>query len=115
MKNLKAIRERYRSEPLSTQIGGLAANMARITSFSNHPEHRDVVESLLEESKFLIEWLTPELPVEKQVRVIELQLQLAMWQYTWKDIWADAVQRTNVAKQAQIWAERLIKMSGLIK
>jgi hypothetical protein len=55
--------------------------LARINSFSDHPDHRDVVESLLDESKFFIEWTAPKTILETQVKLVELQLQLARWQY----------------------------------
>lgn len=35
--NLSALRERYLRDPLSIRLGGIAANMARIASFSEHP------------------------------------------------------------------------------
>ena len=55
MKDWKAIRERYLRDTLPLRLGGLAANLARIKSFSDHPDHYDVVENLLNESKFFIE------------------------------------------------------------
>ena len=55
MRDLTAIRERYLRDELPVRLGGLAANLARIKSFSDHPNHCDVIESLLNESKFFIE------------------------------------------------------------
>ncbi len=55
MKDWTAIRDRYLRDEFPVRLGGLAANLARIKSFSDHPDHRDAVESLLEESKFFIE------------------------------------------------------------
>ena len=68
-------RERYLRDQLSVRLGGLAANLARIRSFSDHPDHRDVVESLLEESKFFIEWTVPDAELDVQTVFVELQLQ----------------------------------------
>jgi hypothetical protein len=93
----------------------LAANLARIKSFSDHPGHRDVVESLLDESKFLIEWTAPDVELDLQVELVELQLQLARWQRAWKDIWANPAQRSAVARQARAWSERVLEMSGLLR
>lgn len=56
MKDWSIIRECYLRDELPTRLGGLAANLARIKSFSSHPADRELVESLLEESKFFIEW-----------------------------------------------------------
>ena len=95
MKDWKAIRERYLKDTLPLRLGGLAANLARINSFSDHPDHYDVVESLLNESKFFIEWTASEAGLELQAELVELQLQLACWQLNWKRIWNDPVERAS--------------------
>ncbi|GAB4409498.1 MAG: hypothetical protein Fur0044_03060 [Anaerolineae bacterium] len=115
MKDWTAIRERYLRDNLSIRLGGLAANLARIKSFSDHPDHRDVVESLLDESKFFIEWTAPEAVLEIQVKLVELQLQLARWQHSWKDIWANPRERAAVAEQAGVWSKQVLVMSGLLR
>ena len=114
MRNWAAIRERYLRDSLPIRLGGLAANLTRIKSFSDHPDHRDVIESLLDESKFFIEWTAPETEIDLQVELIALQLQLARWQRSWQVIWADPVQRAAVGDQAQTWSERVLKRSGLL-
>jgi hypothetical protein len=95
-------------------MGGLAANLARIKSFSNHPDHRDVTESLLEESKYFIEWMAPEAEINLQAELVALQVQLACWQRSWQGIWADPLQRAAVGEQAQTWSEKVLKRSGLL-
>jgi len=80
MRNWATIRERYLRDSLPIRLGGLAANLIRIKSFSDHPDHRDVIESLLDESKFFIEWTAPETGIDLQVELVALQLQLACWQ-----------------------------------
>lgn len=115
MSDSTAIRARYLSDELPVRLGGLAANLARIGSFSQHPNHRDVVESLLDESKQFIEWNVPDAGLELQVELLEIQLQLARWQRAWPNIWADPVARAAVAEQARSWSERVLKASGLLR
>lgn len=115
MKDWTTIRDRYLHDELPVRLGGLAANLARIKSFSDHPDHRDAVESLLEESKFFIEWTTPDAELDLQAELVELQIQLARWQQSWSNIWADSEQRTGVVEQASAWSERLLKISGLLR
>jgi len=114
MKDRNVIRERYLRDELSIRLGGLAANLARVKSFSDHPDHRDIVESLLDESKFFIEWTALDADSELQADLVELQIQLACWQRSWADIWADPVRRVAVAEQAHAWSERLLEISGLV-
>jgi hypothetical protein len=115
MKDSMAVRERYLRDALPVRLGGLAANLARIKSFSGHPDHRAVVESLLDESKQFIEWNVPDAGLDLQVELLELQLQLVRWQRAWSTIWADPVQRTAVAEQAGAWSERVLRESGLVR
>ena len=114
MKNQEAIRERYMRDPLPIRLGGLAADLARIQSFSDHPGNGDVVASLVEESRFFIEWTAPDAELEKQVAMVELQRQLTRWQRSWAHIWADPARRAAVAEQAGVWSERVLGMSGLV-
>ena len=115
MKDWTAIRDRYLRDELPVRLGGLAANLARIKSFSDHPDHRDAVESLLEESKFFIEWTALDAGLDLQAELVELQVELARWQQSWSKIWADSVQRTAIVEQASDWSKRLLEMSGLLR
>lgn len=115
MRNLTAIRERYLRDELPFRLGGLAADLARIKSFSDHPNHRDLVHNLLNESKFFIEWTVPNAGLETQAALVELQVQLARWERALAKIWTDPVQRATVAKQAGVWSKRVLEMSGLLR
>ncbi len=114
MRDWTAIRDRYLRDELSVRLGGLAANLARIKSFSDHPDHRDAVENLIEESKFFIEWTALDAELDLQAELVELQVQLARWQHSWLNIWADPVQRTAIAEQASARSEQLLEKSGLL-
>jgi len=102
-------------DALPVRLGGLAANLARVKSFADHPDHRGVVERLLEESKYFIEWTAPETGIDSQAKLVDLQIQLAHWQHTWKRIWDDPTRRATVAEQAGVWSSRLLEMSGLLR
>ena len=114
MKNQAAIRERYLRDPMPIRLGGLAANLARVKSFADHPKHEATIESLLDESKYFVEWAAPEADVETQAALVSLQVQLALWQLNWPTIWPDPVRRAAVANQAQAWSDQVLEMSGLL-
>ncbi|TXT23563.1 MAG: hypothetical protein FD131_5196 [Rhodocyclaceae bacterium] len=50
------VRQRFLRDPLPIRLGGLAADLARIASFSENPANRHAVASLLEEGKYFAEW-----------------------------------------------------------
>ncbi len=114
MKDWTEKRDRYLREAVPTRLGELAANLARIQSFSNNDLNRDVVAHLIEESKFFIEWTAIDAGIDQAAELVELQVQLARWQLSWSTLWADNSQRTKVAEQAKIWSDRVLEMSGLL-
>lgn len=114
MHDWMTIRDRYLQDGLSVRLGGLAANLARVSSFSRNAAGREAVSSLLDESKFFIEWTASEAEVETAAQLVDLQRQLAMWQLDWDRIWADQAQRTKIAEQARSWSDRVLDLSGLL-
>ena len=111
---LDAVRERYLRDALPIRLGGLATNLMRIASVAGHPGNHQVVDSLLEESKFFIEWTAPDATLDKQVALVELQIKLARWHYGWLCDATDQAKRTHLAQEARVWAEQVLEMSGLL-
>ena len=114
MKDLTAIRERFLRDPLPTRLGGLAANLARVSSFADHTKHGSAVESLIAESKYFIEWSAPEADLNAQAALAAMQVQLALWQLRWSTIWPDPIQRAAIVDQARAWSDQVLEMSGLL-
>jgi hypothetical protein len=114
MMDRSAIQIRYLRDPVPVRLGGLAANLARIESFSDHPAHGDVVQQLIDESKYFIEWTAAEADAEAQAELVELQVQLARWQSAWMEIWPDPSRRAAVASQSGAWSRRIMEISGLL-
>lgn len=114
MKDLTQIHDRYLSESVPARLGGLAANLRRIQSFSGHDANSEAVASLLEESKFFIEWTARETEIGTAAELVELQIQLARWQRNWTRIWSDPVQRSAMTNQARVWSDRVLDLSGLL-
>ncbi len=114
MKDWPAIRARYLRDNLPIRLGGLAANLSRIKSFAAHEGSREAIGSMIDESKFFIEWTAAEAEVGTAAELVELQVQLARWRRNWMRIWSDPVQRHQVAEQSEAWSKRVLEMSGLL-
>ena len=115
MKDWTPIQERYLRDAVPIRLGGLAANLRRIKSFASQEASREAVASLIEESKYFIEWTAHEAHVETAAQLVELQVQLARWQRKWPQIWLDSIQRQQIAEQSSTWSDRVLKLSGLLK
>jgi hypothetical protein len=114
MKDQESIRKRYLQDDVPTRLGGLAANLSRIKSFSSHDANQDTVGSLLDESRFFIEWTAAETEIETAAELVEMQIQLACWKHNWSRIWVNLAQRHLVAEQANQWSRRVLELSGLL-
>ncbi|MCP9495090.1 MAG: hypothetical protein MSG64_11640 [Pyrinomonadaceae bacterium MAG19_C2-C3] len=115
MNDLAKTRERFLRDDLPTRLGNLAANLARIGSFINNPVHHQVVNDLLTESKFFIEWTAAETETEVAAELVELQVQLACWQLRLANILDDSTQQARIAEQARRWSNRVLHVSGLMQ
>ena len=116
---LEPIRDRYLRDGVPTRLGGLAANLARISSFASQApgtEHSLApVTHLLEESKWFIEWTGAEVPEAARPELVELQIQLALWQRAWVTRRMTEDQRHAMIAQAKAWSTRLLELSGLLQ
>ena len=79
MKNLESRRVRYLQDAVPVRLGGLAANLSRIASFSQHAGIRETVSDIMLETRWFIEWTALELEVTKAADLVKLQIQLALW------------------------------------
>jgi hypothetical protein len=114
MSSLSGLRERYLSDPVSIRLGGIAANLARIGTFSDNPAHGDAVCRLVRESEFFIEWTAADVPRDHLADLADLQRTLAVWHYSWPRPWSDQSARERLAAQAGQWSQRVLAMSGLL-
>jgi hypothetical protein len=88
--------------------------LARIKSPSQNAANGEIIENLLQESKLFIEWTPQNAEIEIAAELVELQTQLACWQYSWAGILEDAEQRMRVGEQGSIWSGKVLNMSGLL-
>ncbi|MEA5620222.1 hypothetical protein VB711_20575 [Cronbergia sp. UHCC 0137] len=111
--NLDEKQARFQLNNIPNRLGHIAANLARIKSFSQIA-YKEAVKSVISETKLFIEWTAAEIEPVQAEELVNIQVQLAMWELTWNDIWADEKVRTEVAEQSGLWSERLLDMSGLL-
>lgn len=114
MKDWTTIRERYLRDDISVRLGGLAANLSRIKSFANNENNKVLVESLIDESKHFIEWTAQETEIETAAKLVELQVELALWQVKMNKIWLDVNQRKQISEKSNAWSQQILMASGLL-
>jgi hypothetical protein len=112
VKNIEAIKNRYIRDDLRTRLGGIAANLLRIASCALRPKDWQAVQSMLEESEFFIEWTAPEASLKVKAPLIELQVQLALWQLMWPKVYSDPVERDRLGQLARSWSQNVLALRG---
>jgi hypothetical protein len=111
---LEARKERYLRDPLPVRLGNLASNLARIKSTVTQPELGEAAKRVIRESKHLVEWAGKDAELQVQIELVELQRQLALWQFKWAEIWNDVEKRNSIAEQAGAWSDKILDHSGLL-
>ena len=107
----EAIRQRFLRDPLPIRLGGLAADLARIASFSENPMNHGAVAGLLEESKYFAEWAASEAPLETQAALAELQVTVAVWERGW----LNGIPVAAMRAEAEQKSEECLVLAGLVK
>ncbi len=115
MTKLEKRRARFLQDPILVRIGGLAANLGRIASFSKNVDHQNVVDSVFQESKWFIEWTVADINIQQAAELVRLQIQLALWQLQANKKWHDEGWRSELAANSKKWSVRLLDMSGLLE
>ncbi len=106
MGNLEEIKKRFLENNLSVRLGCIASDLARISSFIKMRNNQRVVNDLIEQSKFFIEWTAPKVSLDIQEQLVNLQIKLALLKGS---------KETEIAKLADNWSGKILKLSGLTK
>jgi hypothetical protein len=114
MRNWNALRERFVRFRFAVQLGNIASGLASLDNYISDPLPQEVITSVLEESKFFVNWALLGADLPQQFELAVLQQRLIQWQLHWAEIGSDPVQRAAVAAEAHQWSDRILAMSGLL-
>lgn len=115
MKNVDQKRDRFIKDPLPVRLGGLATDLARISSSARRPTGGASVDEMLEESQYFIEWTAAEADPEIAAELVDIQLMLALWRKAWPEAQHHQTQRTILSVQAKKWSDQVLDYSGLLE
>lgn len=114
MKDMEKLRERFLRDPLPRRLGGLAATFGRISSSARKSTDPNMVATLLDEAKHLIEWTAAETEPETAAELVQMQTMITLWQRAWAEASQNPRQRILLSVQAKAWSDKAIDFSGLI-
>ena len=111
MLNMETIKSRYMQDGLDKRLGGIAANLTRIASFSVNPQNWEAVQTMLEETEFFIEWAVPDAPLNVQVFLVEVQVQMSLWHRNWPMIYSKIQNRENLQQWSRLVSEKVLMLA----
>lgn len=115
MENREAIKKRFLNDPLPVRLGNLASNLLRISFFSQAAtENKQVLNDVLEESKFFIEWVAPETNVELAGWLAQVQIKLCLWQLN-RQRQKHPHQLRRISTLTKLWSSELLRKAGFLK
>ena len=76
--------DRYMKDPLPLRLGGLAADLARIASSARRESGAAVVDAMIEESRWFIEWTSAEAEPEVAAELVGIQRLRGRWSRVWR-------------------------------
>lgn len=114
MKDMEKLRERFLRDPLPRRLGGLAATFGRISSSARKSTDPNMVATLLDEAKHLIEWTAADTEPETAAELVQMQTMITLWQRAWAEASQNPRQRILLSVQAKAWSDKAIDFSGLI-
>ena len=114
MNNWTAEELAFRCERLSIRLERLAQNFLQISSLSLDIANAEAVLSIIRESKVFLELTAIDLEVDRAFELAQIQRQLSQWHIRWVETWADDAGRLEISDLAQIWANRVREVAGVL-
>lgn len=106
--------ERFQRLAKSTRLGAIAANLERISSFSQDGKSSGLVLAVLQETRYFVEWAAPDTDTEVGAQLADCQRLLTRWSSNWNAIAQEESRRSELCKTAHEWADSLLDASGLL-
>lgn len=105
--------QRFREGTLDFQLGNLASNLSRLSSSAFSEERDETTIRMLIESKRFIEWIGPTLPHDKQLVMVEMQRQMAIWQLRLQNGKLAHHEREEISAFSKVSSETMLSWTEL--
>jgi hypothetical protein len=110
--SLDILKTQYLQQDISTQLDRLAENLTQIKALAQAGTEEQLVQDLIRESQFFVEWVVPNLNLDMNLNLatelVELQRQLSRWKLHWSTLWSSPSDRLQIAHHAQEWSDRVL-------
>ena len=109
MISIADLEKRYKMDPVDVRIGGIASDLARLSSMANtvHP-NLSAIKNVLTEIKFFSEWAAMDADLKIQERILSLQRVVTRWKEETIQDHLEEIHKIGIE-----WSDVMLEMSGL--
>lgn len=115
MKNLIEIRESFLKADSKMRLGHLASDLLRIASFIEKGMDFQAIKSVMEEGAFFAEWAAPQVDLDIQMLLAEIQGYISQKQLEWDSYSANVESMEDIKRQLRFWSNELLKRAGFVE
>lgn len=116
MTNFNTKQENFIINDVPTRLYHIATNLSEIKSLFMSNSHQESILALIQESKYFIEWVVPDMApinIEQAAEIVDLQRVLTRWLSSWEKIWSDVTEKTKAIQQTDEWLSRVLEISQM--
>ncbi|MCC6153024.1 MAG: hypothetical protein IT367_04665 [Candidatus Hydrogenedentes bacterium] len=113
MRNWKGLRERFLRDTDSIQLGNMASDLSRISSFCEMLADKSAIQDQIQQVRYFIESTIAKNHVTVSDMLAELEIKLINWQKRLTVNSDSPALLTEIAQDAQAWSNRILDISGL--
>jgi hypothetical protein len=111
MTNLTYLQENFVQHSVATRLSNLATHLTQIQSLLHDPALMNLVNDLIDESRYFIEWTVPEMDIDQAAELVDLGRFLTRWLFDWEQIWSSAEVKNQIIQELGIWSERVLQIA----
>ena len=105
---MSTLQERFEQMTWEQQLGNLASTLARVSSNTSIIAHDELIQQLLREAAYFIEWSVPHTPKKYWLELAAIQREVLAW---W-EVWPLEGARPLLALHARNQSDRLLHLAG---
>jgi hypothetical protein len=115
--NWDILKSRYLQGNRAMQLDSLALNLTQIQTLAQNGTDEQIIQHLILESQFFIEWTVPTINLETDLTLatdlVDLQRLLSRWKLN-EALWTNEGDRQTIASLSQHWCDYLHRQGELL-
>lgn len=109
------LKKLHLQDPIPIRLGNLASSVKRLGFLLSSKKPENVIHQLFHECQLFSAWTSSDNDSEIKDELSRLQYDLKNWEGNFQSSNGDDLWRTKIAAECEIWSNRLLDLSGLLR